>query len=109
MKVPPYQVGDFNVQRDETQQLLPASPPLRASFQMPTTYPLLGELSATLVLTVAKEFDDASLIRCEASNLLDDGSGELGALAQATLGPAHAGLDDSWGGFLDIPMSVDRS
>lgn len=34
------------------------------------------------------------------SNLLDDVANESGALAQVTLGPADAGLDDASGGFL---------
>lgn len=34
------------------------------------------------------------------SNLLDDVTNESGALAQVTLGPADAGLDDASSGFL---------
>lgn len=61
---------------------------------------LLGELTGTLVLGVAEEFNDAALIGSEASNLLDNVADESGALAQVTLGPADAGLGNASGGLV---------
>lgn len=50
------------------------------------TYPLLGELTGTLVLGVAEQLDAAALVGGEAGDLLDDVTDERGALAQVTLG-----------------------
>jgi hypothetical protein len=49
------------------------------------TYPLLGELTGTLVLGVAEQLNAAALIGRKTGDLLDDVTDERGALAQVTL------------------------
>jgi hypothetical protein len=48
---------------------------------MVKTYSLLAELLGTLVLGVLDQFHDTTLIRGKASNLTDEITNELGALA----------------------------
>ena len=83
--------------------------------------PLLRELSRTLVLAVAEEFDDAALVWCEAtvgamlvvywdkfriskgcvpSDLLDDVPNECGSLAQVSLHARDTRLRLAWGDLL---------
>lgn len=83
------------------------------------TYPLLCELTGTLVLAVTEQFNDSALVWCETiekmisrlftlekngrnipRNLLDDISDKRSALAQVTLGSANLGLGDTSLGFL---------
>lgn len=63
---------------------------------------LLGELTGTLVLGVAEQFNDAALIGSETSNLLDKVTDEGSALAKVTLGAANAGLGDAGGGLVAL-------
>lgn len=56
------------------------------------TYPLLCELSRSLVLAVSQQFDNATLIRSKAGDLLDDVADESGALAQGSLAAGNARL-----------------
>jgi hypothetical protein len=91
------------------------------------TYPLLGELTGTLVLAVTEQFDDSALVWGKTvqsiiniypstysnqnhhrngmennipRDLLDNLPNKLGALAQMTLGSANSGLGDTSLGFL---------
>jgi hypothetical protein len=85
------------------------------------TYPLLGQLTRTLVLAVSEEFDNTTLVWCKSipslahwflqlplsrsnipRDLLDNLPDERSLLAQVTLGPADSGLDNSCLGFLHI-------
>jgi len=54
--------------------------------------PLLSELARALVLGVAEEFDDATLVGGEARNLLDNVPHESSALAEVALGARNTGL-----------------
>jgi len=59
------------------------------------TKPLLRQLTGTLVLAVSEQFNDTTLVWCEASNLFDDLPHESGPLAQVTLRPRWLWLRDS--------------
>lgn len=56
------------------------------------TYPLLGELTSTLVLSVSQKFDNTTLIGGETGDLLDDLPDESSALGEVALGTADAAL-----------------
>lgn len=62
--------------------------------------PLLRQLAGTLVLGVAQQLNDATLVGGKAGNLLDDVADEGGALAQVALGARDTGLDNAGGGLL---------
>lgn len=64
------------------------------------TESLLGELTGTLVLGVAEQFNDSALVGGKASNFLDDVTDESSALAQVALGAGHTGLDNTGSGFV---------
>jgi hypothetical protein len=64
------------------------------------TYPLLGQLSRSLVLAVPQQFDDSSFIGCETSDFFDDFTDEGCALGQVALGAGDAWLALNEGCFL---------
>lgn len=70
-------------------------------------YPLLCELAAALVLSIADQLNDTLLVGRKTGNLLDQGSDEVGALAKVALHAAHALGVDTGSGFL-IGQGVSR-
>ncbi len=60
------------------------------------TYPLLSQLSRSLVLAVSQQFDNTSLIWCETGDFLDDFTDEGCALGEVTFsaGDAWLALDE---------------
>lgn len=79
------------------QNELPANPfPLpfthHQRFHHAKTYPLLGELTSALVLSVSQEFDDAALIGGKTDNLAGDLTNESGTAGRLALGTADPGL-----------------
>lgn len=65
------------------------------------TYPLLGELTSSLVLSVSQKFDDTTLIRGKTDNLAGDVTDEGSAAGRLALGAADPGLGGvERGGFL---------
>ena len=68
--------------------------------RLPVTYPLLGQLSRPLVLAVPQQFDDASLVWCQAGDFLDDFADELRALCEVAFGAGDARFALEEGCFL---------
>ena len=64
------------------------------------TYPLLSQLSSSLVLAVSQQFDDTTFIRGETSDFLDDVTDELGALGEVAFCAGGTGLALESGCFL---------
>ena len=56
------------------------------------TYPLLGELTSALVLSVSQEFNDTALIGGKTDNFAGDLADESGAAGRLALGAADFGL-----------------
>ena len=70
------------------------------------TYPLLRQLSRTLILAVSQQFDDTTLIGSKAGDFSDDFADESGALALETLSAADARLGCDGGHFLLLDMQL---
>lgn len=65
------------------------------------TYPLLSELTSTLVLSVSQEFDDTALIGGKTDNLTSDVTNKGSTAGGLALGAADTGLGGvEGGGFL---------
>jgi hypothetical protein len=65
------------------------------------TYPLLGELTSSLVLSVSQKLDDTTLIGGKTDNLAGDVTDEGSAAGRLALGAADPGLGGvERGGFL---------
>jgi len=67
------------------------------------TYSLLAELLGTLVLGVLDQFHDTTLIRGKASNLTDEITNELGALALDLQRKTMEGKFDVWFKVVFVP------
>ena len=77
---------------------------------MEETYSLLRQLPRSLILAVPQEFNDPSLIGCEASDFFDDFADESGAFGQVAFGAGDAGLVGDGCGVLEKRvMSAQRS
>ena len=64
------------------------------------TYPLLGQLSRSLVLAVPQQFDNTPFVWCKTGDFLDDFTDEGCALGEVALGAGDAWLALDEGGFL---------
>lgn len=76
------------------------------------TYPLLCQLPCALVLAVPQQFDDSSLIGCEAGDFLDDLTDEGGALGEVALCAGDAWFRGEGGDFLfskSVQLAIEDS
>jgi hypothetical protein len=117
------QLVDLRLGTTESTELFPLSVSSQFTCSRMSTYPLLRQLTCTLVLGVSEEFDNATLVWCKSvqsqlaliptpisashyqngdvpRNLLDDLPNEGSAFAQVPLSSADSWLDDSGLGFL---------
>jgi len=68
-----------------------------------STEPLLGQLSRTLILAVSQQFDDSSLVGCQAGDFLDDLAHKGRPLGEGAFAAGDAGC---WGERCDFMAFV---
>jgi len=66
------------------------------------TEPLLRQLPCPLILRIPQQFDNATLIRGETSNFLDDLTNKSCAAREMSLRSANAGLGFDWCCFMAL-------